>query len=139
MTNSDQSAPPATASSSVLVTVEIATLDHHGDPGFVHTRGHFLTDETAARFAVTQAQIVAEQREACAVAATITTAAAEDAEGVCVIGTPGEIADALAAIARFAPGTRGADVCAPAYTTSAQPDPSADTPAPHPNSERHQR
>ena len=44
-TTDPHSLPPATnphsTTTRTLIEVEISTLDQHGDPGFVHTRGHF--------------------------------------------------------------------------------------------------
>ncbi|OZC46336.1 hypothetical protein CH267_28210 [Rhodococcus sp. 06-621-2] len=121
---SEQSAPPPppvdshTPSGSVpkLLSVEIATLDQHGDPGFVHTRGHFYTHSTAARFAITQAEAVTALREADELAVTVT----RQGEGytdtdVLLVGTTGEIVCALAAIPNYAAGVRGAELTAPQY------------------------
>ncbi len=55
--------PSAAPSTRVLIEVEISTLDQYGDPGFVHTRGHFHSPSTAARFAVSQAETVADLRQ----------------------------------------------------------------------------
>ena len=120
---SEQSAPPPpadshTSSGSVptLLSVEIATLDQHGDPGFVHTRGHFYTHGAAARFAITQAEAVTALRGADELAVTVT----RQGEGytdtdVLVVGTTAEIVCPLAAIPVYAAGVRGAELSAPQY------------------------
>ncbi|OLT31524.1 hypothetical protein BJF84_27055 [Rhodococcus sp. CUA-806] len=112
--------PPPHPHRSALLGVEIAGLDQHGDPGFVHTRGYFYTHTTAARFAVTQADAVTALREVDEVAVTIT----RQGDGytdtdVLVVGSAGEIACALAALLEYAAGVRGAELCAPHYVRSA--------------------
>ncbi|MEW1881028.1 methyltransferase [Rhodococcus sp. NPDC080181] len=99
-----------------LISVEISTLDEHGDPGFVHGRGHFHfhSSSTTARFAVVQAYTIADLREADVVAVTLTQ---HVDDSVCLVGTPGEIACALAAIPLYAPGVRSAELPAPRYVT----------------------
>lgn len=109
--------PPLTSpGSAALLSVEIATLDQHGDPGFVHTRGHLYTHSTAARFAITQAEAVTALREADELAVTVT----RQGEGytdtdVVLVGTTAEIVCALAAIPDYASGVRGAELSAPPY------------------------
>ena len=112
--------PPTSPGSAALLSVEIATLDQHGDPGFVHTRGHFYTHSTAARFAITQAEAVTALREADELAVTIN----REGEGytetdVLVVGSTGEIACALAAIPNYAAGVRGAELSPPDYVRAA--------------------
>ncbi|RRQ26139.1 methyltransferase [Rhodococcus sp. Eu-32] len=112
--------PPRHPHRSALLGVEIAALDQHGDPGFVHTRGYFYTHTTAARFAVTQADAVTALREVDEVAVTIT----RQGEGytdtdVLVVGSAGEIACALAVIPEYIAGVRGAELPAPDYVQSA--------------------
>ena len=112
--------PPTTPSTGTLLSVEIATLDQYGDPGFVHTRGHFYTHSTAARFAITQAEAVTTLRKAGELAVTIN----REGEGhtdtdVFVVGSTGEIACALAAIPSYAAGVRGAELSPPDYVRAA--------------------
>ncbi|OZD18327.1 hypothetical protein CH253_17865 [Rhodococcus sp. 06-156-3C] len=111
---------PTSPGSTTLLSVEIATLDQHGGPGFVHTRGHFYTHSTAARFAITQAEAVTALREADELAVTIN----REGEGytetdVLVVGSTGEIACALAAIPNYAAGVRGAELSPPDYVRAA--------------------
>lgn len=121
-TTDPHSLPPATESHSAapsartLIEVEISTLDQHGDPGFVHTRGHFHSHSTAARFAVSQAETVADLRQVDTVAATFTQTVDDS---LCLIGTPGEIACALASMSAYAPGVRSAELPPPGYVTAA--------------------
>ena len=116
------SLPPATESPSAapstrtLIEVEIATLDQHGDPGFVLTRGHFHSPSTAARFAVSQAEVVADLRQVDSVAATFIQTVDDS---LCFIGTPGEIACALASMSAYAAGARSAELPPPGCVTTA--------------------
>ncbi|OZC42433.1 hypothetical protein CH289_27545 [Rhodococcus sp. RS1C4] len=112
--------PPTSPGSAALLSVEIATLDQYGDPGFVHTRGHFFTHSTAARFAITQAEAVTALREADELAVTINREGEGHTEtDVFVVGSPGEIACALAAIPNYAAGVRGAELSPPDYVRAA--------------------
>ncbi|MDJ0363243.1 hypothetical protein [Rhodococcus sp. H29-C3] len=43
--------------------VEVASIDQHGDPGFVHYRGAFYTSRSAGQFALTQAAAPADTYE----------------------------------------------------------------------------
>lgn len=76
--------------------------------------GRFASPSAAARFAVTRAAALDAGRADITVTITV-----DGADGVCVSGTPGEIACALAAIAAYSAGVRTARIPAPGYLRAA--------------------
>ncbi|OZF36968.1 hypothetical protein CH296_05180 [Rhodococcus sp. 14-2496-1d] len=84
------------------------------DDTCLSTEGRFATPSAAARFAVTHA--AALDFDSTDITVTITVDGAGD---VCVSGTPGEIACALAAIQAYSAGVRTARMPAPGYLRAA--------------------
>lgn len=105
-------------SRSETITVEIATIDQHGDPGHVHSRAEFLGRTAAATFAVSQAAMLAAGREVERIAATITAATVgATATELPFTGTPNELAVVLSGLPSYAAGVRRAEVPPPAVVS----------------------
>lgn len=123
----ETASPPSVRPS---INVEIRSLDQHGDPGFMHYRGDFYTEATAARFALTQAAALSAWRESERVAVSIDveipTGSRTDLE---FVGTPGELATELASLRDYAPGARRASLPAPEHLTHAAERINAATPS----------
>lgn len=123
----ETASPPSVRPS---INVEIRSLDQHGDPGFMHYRGDFYTEATAARFALTQAAALSAWRESERVAVIIDveipTGSRTDLE---FVGTPGELATELASLRDYAPGARRVSLPAPEHLTHAAERINAATPS----------
>lgn len=100
--------------------VEVATLDQHGDPGFVHYRGAFYTSRSAGTFALTQAAALSDMRGVETVSVVIDAVTDETTRrDVEFIGTPGELAAELTALPDYASGARRTVLPAPREVTTA--------------------
>ncbi|MGB2720261.1 MAG: methyltransferase [Rhodococcus sp. (in: high G+C Gram-positive bacteria)] len=100
---------------SELITVEVATLDQHNDPGHVFARAEFQSRTAAASFAVSQAAMLSAGREIDRIAATVSVRARDGAHTeLPFTGTPNELAVMLSSEPGYAAGVRKAQVPAPA-------------------------
>lgn len=100
--------------------VEVASIDQHGDPGFVHYRGAFYTSRSAGQFALTQAAALADTREVDTVSVVIDSVTDESTRrDVEFIGSPGELAAELTALPAYASGARRTVIPAPRQVTAA--------------------
>ncbi|OZC78095.1 hypothetical protein CH274_17765 [Rhodococcus sp. 06-418-5] len=96
------------------ITVEVASLDQHNDPGHVFARAEFLSRTAAATFTVGQAAMLSAGREVDRIAATISVRAGDGAHTeLPFIGTPNELAVVLSSEPGYASGVRRAQVPAP--------------------------
>ncbi len=120
--------------------VEVASIDQHGDPGFVHYRGAFYTSRSAGQFALTQAAALADTYELDTVSVVIDAVGeGTSRRDVEFIGSPGELAAELTALPAYASGARRTVIPAPRQVTAAVaavveaspplPDSSVDGPA----------
>jgi hypothetical protein len=100
--------------------VEVASIDQHGDPGFVHARGSFYTSRSAGQFALTQAAALSDTREVDTVSVVIDAVGeGTSRRDVEFIGTPGELAAELTALPAYASGARRTVIPAPRAVTAA--------------------
>ncbi|MFY2787418.1 methyltransferase [Rhodococcus sp. MALMAid1271] len=100
--------------------VEVASLDQHGDPGFVHFRGAFYTSRSAAQFALTQASALSDTREVDIVSVVIDAVGeGTSRRDVEFIGTPGELAAELTALPDYKNGVLRTVIPAPRDVTAA--------------------
>lgn len=100
--------------------VEVASIDQHGDPGFVHYRGAFYTSRSAGQFALTQAAALADTYELDTVSVVIDAVGeGTSRRDVEFIGSPGELAAELTALPAYASGARRAVIPAPRQVTAA--------------------
>lgn len=100
--------------------VEVASIDQHGDPGFVHYRGAFYTSRSAGQFALTQAAALAETYELDTVSVIIDAVSdGSSRRDVEFIGSPGELAAELTALPAYKNGVLRTVIPAPRDVTAA--------------------
>ena len=100
--------------------VEVASIDQHGDPGFVHYRGAFYTSRSAGQFALTQAAALTDTHELDTVSVVIDAVGdGTSRRDVEFIGSPGELAAELTALPAYASGARRTVIPAPRQVTTA--------------------
>ncbi|WP_072692222.1 MULTISPECIES: hypothetical protein [Nocardiaceae] len=99
---------------SELITVEVATLDQHNDPGHVFARAEFQSRTAASSFAVSQAAMLSAGREVDRIAAAVNVRSSDGAHTeLPFTGTPNELAVVLSSEPGYAAGVRKAQVPAP--------------------------
>jgi hypothetical protein len=110
------SSPAARRSRTIDVHVSSPAPIGYDDTRSSTGRGRFATPSASARFAVSHAAALDAGRPDATVTVTITVDGHDD---VCVSGTAGEIACALAAVPAYSAGVRTARIPAPAYLFAA--------------------
>lgn len=110
MTESTPPSPSRRNRRGQRIEVHVTSAAPIGYDTCMDSRESFSTPSAAAQFAVAQA--AALDFDSTGITVTITGDGADD---VCVFGTPGEIACALAAVARYAAGVRKAHTAPPRY------------------------